>query len=171
MILVSFSICYPVSGDSTTNYYDYSPAEIYGDWNPTYNRAIEYSYNSVYRCDLVFEFTGVTQSADSYWINLDSFISVVIASIPIFLVAVSFWAKGFDVAVGGIVATYYLTQTAMLFFVFQVALSLGALYLGISGRISDDASLKEQRLNYSVALYMFSIVIFLIWVSGAFYFT
>jgi hypothetical protein len=71
MILVSFSICYPVSADSTTNYYDYSPAEIYGDWNPTYNRAIEYSYNSVYRCDLVFEFTGVTQSADAYWINLD----------------------------------------------------------------------------------------------------
>lgn len=111
---------------------------------------------------------AMVKDADKF---LDSFISVVIASIPIFLVAVSFWAKGFDVGIGGTVQTYYLTPTAMLFFVLQIALSIGSLIIGISGRISDDASSKERRLNYSVTLYLISTIVFLIWVTGAFNFT
>lgn len=71
-ILVTFVvlsvICMPVSA---TDYNDYTPDEIYGTWNSTYNRAVEAAYGSYYKCQILFTFTGVRQDAADYWINLD----------------------------------------------------------------------------------------------------
>ena len=66
-IVVLSVICMPVRA---TDYNDYSPDEIYGVWNSTYNRAVEVAYGSYYKCQIQFIFTGVTQDADDYWINL-----------------------------------------------------------------------------------------------------
>jgi hypothetical protein len=71
LIIVALSICLPVRAESTTYYYDYTPDETYGDWHPLYNRAIEFNYSNIYKCELVFVYTSVSQNADEYWINLD----------------------------------------------------------------------------------------------------
>jgi len=97
---------------------------------------------------------------------LDSFITVVIASIPIFLVAVSFWSKGFDVVIGGTLRTYYLTPAIMQNFVNQIGLSVGSLVFGLLSRIFDDAGWKKILFGVSLFSYLISMLFFLLWVSG-----
>ncbi len=99
---------------------------------------------------------------------LDSFISVVIASIPIFLFAVSFWAKGFDTVIDGDVVTYYITPNGLLAFSMQILLSVLSLLLAFWARISDEIESKETKLNFSIVLYLISIVIFLFWLTSLF---
>jgi hypothetical protein len=67
-IFVVLSICMPVWA---TDYNDYTPDEIYGVWNSTYNRATETAYGSYYKCQILFTYTDVRQDAGDYWINLD----------------------------------------------------------------------------------------------------
>ncbi|MBY8997413.1 MAG: hypothetical protein KGD60_06760 [Candidatus Thorarchaeota archaeon] len=111
--------------------------------------------------------SAMVKDADKF---LDSFNSVVIASIPIFLVAVSFWSKGFDVVIGGFVTTYYLTPSGMQGFIVQIAASVISLFFGLWSRISDDAQSKEWKLYISVIAYLISIGVFLLWVFSAFNF-
>jgi hypothetical protein len=109
----------------------------------------------------------MVKDADKF---LDSFISVVLASIPIFLVAVSLWAKGFDIVVDGTVRTYYLTPTGARSFTLQISLSGLSLLCGLWSRMSDNGQLKDLTLKASIILYLVSIGFFILVVSGMFTF-
>ncbi len=102
---------------------------------------------------------------------LDSFIAIILASIPIFLVAVSFWAQGFKLMIDGTLRIYYLTRPIMQGFVAQIALTLTSLVAGLWSRlIDDDAKLKKTLFTLSLVLYLISLLAFLIWVTGLFTF-
>jgi hypothetical protein len=110
---------------------------------------------------------NMIKDADKF---LDSFISVIIASIPIFLVAVSFWAKGFDIVIDGTVHNYYLTPSGARNFTTQILFSVFSLFAGLFSRLFGDGQLKELTLYASIILYMVSIGFFLLWVSSIFSF-
>ncbi|TFH10278.1 MAG: hypothetical protein E4H14_02850 [Candidatus Thorarchaeota archaeon] len=71
VILVTLSVCVPVRAAETVTTYN-SIDENLGVWNTLYNRAVETWYSpGNQKCEIVFTYTGISQSADDYWINLD----------------------------------------------------------------------------------------------------
>jgi hypothetical protein len=55
-------------------------------------------------------------------------------------------------------------------FAFQIVLSAISLFAGLWSRISDETKKKEQLFQASLAFYLISLVVFVIWVSSALHF-
>ena len=91
---------------------------------------------------------------------LDSFIQVIVFSIPIFFLALSLWSQGFSVVIDNQVQKFYLTKESSASFLAQTVLMVASLIFSLWSRFSRKRKNKENLLYISLICYVFSIFAF-----------